>query len=180
MDPVELPGIAAVPPKAADHGPILAPDDADFVVFAVGAQQIGLFRIGPDGDVPDRAVAERVLLEEKFLHEGAVLPKYLDTVVDAVADIDQSVIGDLHAMHRIGELLRHRRLGVVGRLFVVVGRIAIGAPVPLVGAGGGVEHDDAAVAVTVGDVDFVCILVDRGLGGGVCVGGGGGKPFLGG
>ena len=153
-------------PKAADHGAVLAAvQHPDFVVFAVGAQQIALPGIGPDRQVPHRAVAERVLLVEPFLDEAAVLAEHLDAVVDAVADIDQPVIGDLDAMHGIAELLRHRRLGIVGRLLVVVGRVAIGAPVPLVGAGGGVEHDDAVVAVAVGDVDLVGLLVDRGFGG---------------
>ena len=36
---------------------------------------------------------------------------------------------------------------------------------PLVGAGGGIEHDDAVVAVAVGDVDLAGFLVDRGFGG---------------
>jgi hypothetical protein len=36
--------------------------------------------------------------------------------------------------------------------------------VPLVGERGRVEHDDAAIAVAVGDIDFVRRLVDRGLG----------------
>ena len=162
---MELAGIAAAAAKTADHGTVVALQHPDFVVLAIGAQQLGLLRIGPDRDVPHRAVAERVLFVEPFLHEGAVLPEHLDAVVDAVADIDQPVIGELHAMHGIGELLRGRRLGIVGRLLVVVRRLAVGAPVPLVGAGGGVEHDDAAVAVAVGDVDFVGVLVDRGLGG---------------
>ena len=116
MDPVELPGIAAVVAEAADHAAVLALDDADLVVLAVGAEQIGLLRIGPDREVPHRAVAERVLLEEPLLDEGAVLLEHLDAVVDAVADIDQPVIGDLHAMHGIAELLRDRRLGIVGGL----------------------------------------------------------------
>src|SRR3954464_8040215 len=106
MDPVELPGIAAVAPEAADDGAVIAPDDADLVVFAVGTEQIALFRIGPDRDVPNRAIAERVLFEEPLLDERSVLPEYLNAIVDAVADIDQAVIGDLHAMHGIGELLR--------------------------------------------------------------------------
>ena len=36
---------------------------------------------------------------------------------------------------------------------------------PLVGADRGVEHDDAVIAIAVGDIDFVGLLVDRGLGG---------------
>src|ERR1700722_2543571 len=134
MDPVKLPGVAAVVSETADDGPILAVQDSDFIVLAIGAQQIGLFRIGPDRDIPHRAVAERVLLVEPFLHEAAVLPENLDTVIDAVADIDQAVIGNLHAMYGIAELRRHRRLRIVVRLLVVVWRIAIGAPMPLVGA----------------------------------------------
>ena len=34
---------------------------------------------------------------------------------------------------------------------------------PLVGASRRIEHDDAAIAVAVGDIDFVGVLVDRGL-----------------
>src|SRR6478672_3099141 len=165
VDPMELSGVAAAAAKTAGHGAVLALDDPDLIVLAVGTQQIGLLRVGPDRDVPHRAVAERVLLEEPLLDEAAVLLEHLDTVVDAVADIDQPVIGELHAMHGIGELLRHRRLGIVRRLLGIIRRLAVGAPMPLVGAGGGVEHDDAPVAVAVGDVDLVGVLVDRGLGG---------------
>ena len=67
-------------------------------------------------------------------------------------------------MHRIGELLRRRRAGIVGRLLVVVRLVAVGAPVPLVGAGFDVEDDDAAVAVAVGDEDLVRGLVDLDVG----------------
>ena len=35
---------------------------------------------------------------------------------------------------------------------------------PLVGKRGRIEHGDAAIAVAVGDIDFVGLLVDRGLG----------------
>ena len=165
MNPVELPGVAAVVPKAADHAAVVALDDADLVVLAIGAQQVTLFRIRPDRDIPHRAAAERGLLEEPLFDERAVLLEDLDAVVHAVADINQAVIGELDAMHGISELLRNRRLGIVRRLLVVVRRLAIGAPVSLVRAGPGVEHDDAAVAVTVGDIDLVGLLVDGHFGG---------------
>src|SRR4051794_25771503 len=73
MDPVELPGIAAVAPEAADDRAVVAPDDADLVVLAVGAEQIALLWIGPYRDVPNSAIAERVLFEKPFLDERAVL-----------------------------------------------------------------------------------------------------------
>src|SRR6185503_9248144 len=155
VNPVELAGIAAIAAKTANYGTIIPFQHPDFVVLAVGAQQIGLLRIGPDRDIPYRAVAERVLFVEPFLNEGSIFPEHLDAVVDAVADIDQPVIGELHAVHGIGELLRGRRLGVVGRLLVIVRRVAVSAPVPLVGASGGIKHDDAAIAVAVGNEDFV-------------------------
>src|SRR3954447_17071697 len=165
VDPMKLTGVASATAEAADHSAVLALEHPDLVVLAVRAQQVCLLRIGPDRDIPYRAVAERVLFEEPFLDEGAVFPEHLDAVVDAVADIDQSVIGDLHAMHGIGELLRHRRVRIVSRLLVVVRRLAVGAPVSLVSAGCCVEHDDPPVAVSVRDVNFVGVLVDRGFGG---------------
>src|SRR6185295_5248686 len=165
VNPVELPGIAAAAAKTADYGTIVPFQHPDFVVLAIGAQQIGLLRVGPDGDILHRAIAARVLFVKPFLNEGSIFLEHLDAVVDAVADIEQPVIGEFYAMHGVGELLRGRSIGIVGRLLVVAGRLAVGAPVPLVGAGRRIEHDDAAIAVAVGDIDFVGVLVDRGLGG---------------
>src|SRR5438093_578611 len=130
-----------------------------------GAQQISLLRIWPARDIPHRAIAARVLFVKPFLNEGSIFPEHLDAVVDAIADIEQPVVGEFYAMHGIGELLRGRSVGVIGRLLFVARRLAVGAPVPLVGAGGRIEHDDATIAVAVGDEDFVGVLVDRGLGG---------------
>jgi hypothetical protein len=70
-------------PKTPDHGTVVALQYPDFIIFAVGAQQPSLFRIGPDRDVPHRAIAERVLLQEPLLHEGSILLDHQDTVVDA-------------------------------------------------------------------------------------------------
>jgi hypothetical protein len=51
------PGIAVAAAKTAHNGTIVPFQHPDFVVFAVGAQQPGLLRVGPDRDIPDRAVA---------------------------------------------------------------------------------------------------------------------------
>src|SRR5215472_1621282 len=163
MDPVELAGVAAAAAEPADHAAILALQNAYLVVLPVGVQQISLLGIGPDREVPRRAIAERVLLKEPLLHEGAVLLEDLDTVLRAVADIDLAVIGNLDTMHGVPELLLRRPLRIIGRLLVVVRDVAIGTPMPLVGTGRRVEHDDAAIAIAVGDVDFVGLLVDRRL-----------------
>src|SRR5882757_9904536 len=95
VNPVELAGVAAVMAEGADHAAVVPLQHADFVVLAVGAEQIALLRIRPDRDVPHRAIAERVLFIEPFGHEGAVLLEHLNAVVDAVADINETVIGDL-------------------------------------------------------------------------------------
>src|ERR1700692_4164047 len=90
VDPVKLSGVAAVMSEAADNGAVVTPENPDLVVLAVSTQEIGLFRIRPDRDVPHRAVTECVLFVEPLLDEGAVLFKHLDAVVDAIADIDQA------------------------------------------------------------------------------------------
>src|SRR5579871_2181273 len=100
MHPVKFTGLSAAAAEAADDSAVLAPDDADLVVLAIGGEQICLLRIGPKREVPDSAVAEGVLLVKEFLHEAAVLAEHLNAVVDAVADIDEPVIGDLHAIDR--------------------------------------------------------------------------------
>src|SRR5580765_3701577 len=53
------------------------------------------------------------------------------------------------------ELLRRRAFGVVGGHLFVARLAAVGAPMPLVLSGVGVEHDDAAVAVAVADVHLI-------------------------
>ena len=67
-------------------------------------------------------------------------------------------------MHRIAELLGGRSIRIVRAEVGVVGFVAVGAPVPLVLAGLGVEHDHAMVAVAVGDVHFIGLFVDKRLG----------------
>jgi hypothetical protein len=44
VNPVEFSGIAAAAPEAADDAPVLALDDADFVVLAIRVQEPGLLR----------------------------------------------------------------------------------------------------------------------------------------
>ena len=51
-------------------------------------------------------------------------------------------------------------VGIVGRLLRVVRRLAVRAPVAQVLAGRAVEHDDAAIAIAVGDEHFVGLRID--------------------
>src|SRR5438270_9600401 len=75
VNPVKLPGVAATAAEGADDRAVLALEHPDLVVLAIGAQQIGLLGIGPNRDVPNRAVAERILLKEPLFDEGAVPPE---------------------------------------------------------------------------------------------------------
>ena len=62
------------------------------------------------------------------------LPSGVNTwmrLFDAVADVEQAVDRELGAVHRVAELLRRRRVGVVGAEVRVVRLVAVGAPVAL-------------------------------------------------
>src|SRR5260370_29560362 len=67
-------------------------------------------------------------------------------------------------MHRIAELLSRRIIRIVAAQRRVVGLMAIGAPVALVLAGVGIEHDHPVIAVAVRDDQFIGLLVDEQLG----------------
>ena len=72
-----------------------------------------------------------VLAMTLLLHELAVLLEHLDAVVRAVAHVDEPVVRQLGAVHRVAELLGGRRVGVVVAEVRVVGLVAVGAPVAL-------------------------------------------------
>src|SRR5687768_1136788 len=96
----------------------------------------------------------------------------LNAVVAAVADVKNAFLADLHAVHRIAEKRRlhvafgevvHPRTGGSGGL-VVHGVVAIRAEMADVLATGGVQNDDSAVAVAVGDVHAIGGRIDREIG----------------
>ena len=80
-----------------------------------------------------------------------------------IGHVDEAVARDGDVV-RQAELLRGRRVGVVGTERRVVRFVAVGAPHPLERERRGVEHDDAAVAVAVGHVDLVRHGIDREVG----------------
>src|SRR6185503_619986 len=99
-----------------------------------------------------------------FGNEGPVLAEDLQAVVGAVTDVDEAVLVDTDAVHRVAELLRRRLGRIVWRRLLVAGRFAIGAPVALVGAGLGIEHDHTPVAVAIGREHFLRGDVHRNVG----------------
>src|SRR6266704_34850 len=66
-------------------------------------------------------------------------------------------------MNGITELLGRRRIRIVCAKVCVIGLVAVRAPMALVFAGVRVVDDDAVVTVTVGNVDFIRILIDEDL-----------------
>src|SRR2546427_8638064 len=159
----ELAGLAAAVAEAGQLLQRLAQDDAHLLVAAVGHEDVALLRIAREGDVPDRAFAQAAPRIPLLLDELAVLREHLQAIVLPVANVHQAVVRDVGAVHRVAELLRRRRVGVVGPEVAVVGLVAVGAPVALHLAGVGVEHGDALVLVAVGDERLVGLRVDEDL-----------------
>ena len=79
----------------------------------------------------------------------------------AVRHIDDAIVGNGNAMRRI-ELLRPRTGDLPRVRGLVVGFVAVGTPVALVGAGVGVKHDHTAVAVSIGNEHLVPMHGDAG------------------
>src|SRR5437868_5062943 len=164
MHGVELAGLTSAVAEATDDLESLAVQDVDPLVGAIGNIQEPLLRIFREGYVPNRSVAERVLVEERFFYEGPVGLEHLHTIVDAVADIHKTVVGDVGAVYRIAELLRDGRLRIVVAEIGVVRLFAVRAPVAFKLAAGSVEHDHTSIPVAVGNVQFIGLLVDEEFG----------------
>src|SRR5437899_1394022 len=153
--------LARLAPGTADVADLferLAIQNRDAFVRAVRDVDETLLRIGREGNAECRACPLRFTLDESFLEEFAFQGESLDAVVRAIRRIDNTVVGDLDPVRRV-ELLRSRTGHLAGLRSLVVRLVAVGAPVALVGAGVGVEHDDAAVAVAVGNKHLVGLVI---------------------
>src|SRR5215467_9206316 len=125
VHPVKLSGLPPVAAELAHDLAIVAQERPDVIVLSVGVVEPRLRRVVRDVDVPDRAAAARGRRDHELLHERAVLLEDLDAIVRPVAHVEQPVLGQAGAMHRIAERLHAR----------ITRRPAVGAPVPLVRAG---------------------------------------------
>ena len=95
------------------HFQRLPEHDVHLPVHAVEHEEVPLLLIPRERDVPYRARGQCSPGDDRFLDEGSVLLKHLNTVVDTVADVDKPVAGEVCAVDGISELLRGRRVGVV-------------------------------------------------------------------
>ena len=127
----------------------------DALLMALADIEITLRLVTGQGDAVDGAEAlhgnfpghKGLLQELAFQREG------LHAIVVAVRDIDDAVSRYREAVNQI-ELLRHRIIGPLPGHLVVRG-LSIGAPHPLEGPGLGIQHDDAAIDITIGDQHLV-------------------------
>src|SRR5580704_13690921 len=105
VHPVEFADLAAWPAECADHGTVAAAHRLQYIVGAVDQhEKILLLVERRERQAPARAGTFCARIEHVLADEAAVLVKYLHAVIGAVADEDQTVLGQRDAMHRIGEL----------------------------------------------------------------------------
>jgi hypothetical protein len=87
----------------------------------------------------------------------------LDPIVPSVTDVYETVLRDGDAVYGV-KLLRRRPCRIVCINLTIVRFVAVRAPMPFILSGIPIEDDDAAIIVTIGNIDFVRgrILVDLG------------------
>ena len=88
---VELTRLAPTVAEARNDLHLLAVDDVDLLVHAVGQIDVLLVRVARECDVPDRPGTQRVFGDEQLFDIRAVLLEHLNAVAHAVAHIDQPV-----------------------------------------------------------------------------------------
>src|SRR5580692_461417 len=140
---------------------VLPVEDPHHAVHHIGDVEIFLLRVWRKINGA-RGIVAAIVGNRKFLHELSLLGENLNAVTAAVADVNQPVLGNVHAVHRFTELLRRWISGNAGRQGIVVDLIernSVGSPAALERSGIGVIHDHAFIQVAVGDVDFVGRLI---------------------
>src|SRR4029453_16963626 len=101
----ELADLSSGSAKAAERLLRGAIDDAHLAVHAVDHVDQLLLSVRREYEVVDRTGAPRCFLEDVLGDEAAVLAKDLQAVVAGIATVDEAVLVDTDAMHRVAELL---------------------------------------------------------------------------
>jgi hypothetical protein len=84
----------------------------NLLIGAVSQIDILQLRILRERDVPNCAVAQGIRGDKDFFHEGPIWFENLNTIVDAIANVEQSVFGKVGALCRIAKLLGGRFPGL--------------------------------------------------------------------
>src|SRR5262249_41299597 len=106
----------------------------------------------------------RFTLDEPFFEEFAVQRERLNAIVRAIRYIHDAVVGNLNSVRGV-ELLWSRTGLLASFGGLVVRLVAVSTPVTLVATGSCIEHDDAPVAITVGNKHFVRLVIHGDAGG---------------
>src|SRR5215470_5177311 len=97
-------------------------------------------------------------------NERAVFSEDLDTIIGAVADIDEAVLVETDAVYGIAELLGRRFRWIVRRRFLIAWLLAVSTPMALVSAGFRIKHRDPSIGIAVGSKHLFGGGVDRDIG----------------
>src|SRR6266851_312312 len=160
---VELTRLPSAVAETRQNLKSVAQQDVHLLVGPVREIDVLLLRIFRKSNVPNGPVTQRPFFDDLFLDEGTVRLEYLDAVVHTVAHVEQTIVGELGAVHRIAELLIDGRVRIVNAGIGVVRLMTVGAPMPLVLPAVGVKYDHAFVAIAIGDVQFIRFRIDEQL-----------------
>src|SRR5882762_4879416 len=161
MHGVELPRLPSAVAETRQDLESVAQQDVHLLVRPIGEIDVLLRRVLRKSDIPNGTITQRPFFDDLLFDEGAVRLEYLDAIVHTVADVEQAIVRELRAVHRIAELLIDGRVRIVKAHVRVVRLVPVGSPMPLVLPGVGVKHDDTFVAIPVGDVQFIRLRIDE-------------------
>lgn len=127
MIAVKLPALDPIMAKSANFLAVLASNKPDLKVAGIVYCEDALCRIGPEGDRPHRARTQSRGFINELFHKSTIGLEDLNPVIETVADVEQTVLGEPYAMDN-AELLGRRRLRILGADLKVGGRLTVGAP----------------------------------------------------
>ena len=105
VDGVELAGLAASVAEIGEFFQGIAEQNVNAVIGAVSQKHELLVGVFGKRDVEYGAVTERVLFDEGFFDERAVLLEHLNAVVGAITNVEQAVVCEFGAVDGVAELL---------------------------------------------------------------------------
>ncbi len=159
---VKLSYVATVVSKHAHNCSVAPSERSDDVISVVGDQDIFLSRIMRKDNVTDGSGLQSFRMHEEFLQEFALLGKYLNSIIAAIANINQPLDRDVRTMDRGPELLID---GSIPFSFVrsgigIVRDIPVCTPHTLESQRIRVINDHALIHVSIRDIQLVGGFID--------------------
>src|SRR6266853_6653163 len=98
---VELARVAASMARRALNGTVAPEQRPDHVIFAVGHEQIFLGGIMREGEIVGGSIPQCLRTQNEFLYELALFREHLNSIVHAIANINQPVLRNVDGMEWI-------------------------------------------------------------------------------